>query len=175
MLQRNSVETLTDSLDRSPSAVNLIAVTPEGEIIGGGRVAFPFDGSTPVDTPYFDFRPFLPDDGAKSASGSMLWVHREQRRSRLAAIIQRSVVALSASNGMSHLCVAAHPSLREFLVGEGWEVVADEFLHPVEMVPVVPLIIDLADRRVDVDFLLAGQTEIRVDEIAVLSGDVADR
>lgn len=169
VLKQNGEPFLTDSLDRSPHAVNLVAVTPEDEIVGGARLAFPHDGWIPANTSYFDFRPVLPGQGATASCGSLLWVDRRYRRSRLAAIFARSVVALSAVNGMSHLCVAARPELREFLLAEGWEIVADEFLHPVEGVPVIPAIIDLVGRDVGAEFVLAGQSDIQIDRQAVLS------
>ncbi len=176
VLKNGAQPILTDELDRSPAATNLIAITPENDIIGGVRLALPQGDWVPTNTAYFDFRPLLPDQGRTASCGSMLWVGPEHRRSRLATILTRSIVALSAISGMSHFCVAAHPQVAAFLTKEGWEIVADEFFHPVEQVPVVPLIIDLADRVCDAEFLAAGQTEIRVDGQAISlegSGDSA--
>lgn len=167
VLTRNARPVLTDELDHSPTAINLVAMTPEEDMIGGARVAFPTGDWVPTKTDYFDFRQLLPDEGRTTSCGSFLWVSRTHRRSRLATILIRSTVALSAVAGMSHYCAAARPEVAAFLEPEGWRIAANEFFHPIERVPVVPLIFDLSNRIYDAEYATAGQSEIRVDEPAI--------
>ncbi len=138
---------LTDELDEHPNVVNLIVVANgsgrEAEVVGGVRLAFPAPDLIPARTPFFDFQDHIPGRSTKTACGSMLCIRSDYRRSRLASMLVRSGMFLSRERSMSYLCAAVRPRTVPFFNRHGWEQVAPQFDHPVELVPVTPMIIDL--------------------------------
>lgn len=139
---------LTDDLDDHPNVLNLIVVseppgTCETEVVGGVRVAFPGTGLVPAHTPYFDFQHHVPGYELATACGSMLCIRPDFRRSRLASMLVRSAMYLSQERSMRYLCAAVRPRTVPFFTRLGWTTVAPQFDHPVEMVPVTPMIVDL--------------------------------
>ncbi len=160
---------LTDNLDRHPASLNLVVAaarhpsggwpTPprlngdgaaEAEIAGAVRVTFPAPDVETTRSAYFDFTHFVRGAEERTASGSMLCVRPDYRRSRLGTTLTRSIMEVSRRQQMQYLCVAARPISVPFLQRLGWEAVAPEFDHPVELVPVVPMLVDLtADLVID--------------------------
>lgn len=162
ILKFGHADRLTDELDRHPASVNLIVAagrlgrdarfeeTPGArgaaatDVVGAVRVTFPAPELETTRSAYFDFTPFVRGDEARTAAGSMLCVRPDYRRSRLGTTLTRSIMQVSRRRSMRYLCVAARPISVPFLRRLGWEAVAPQFDHPVELVPVIPMVVDLA-------------------------------
>lgn len=143
---------LTDELDEHPDVVNLIAVAEEPadgdvNIVGGVRLAYPSRGLDPSRTPYFDFHDHVPGFESETCCGSMLCVRSDSRGSQLASMLVRSAITISRWRDMRYLCAAVRPKTVPFFQRLGWEVVASQFDHPVELVPVTPMVLDLRGAR----------------------------
>lgn len=180
ILQSGHAERLTDELDRHPASVNLVvaagrlgvdgrfetaarAAGVDGgtDVVGAVRVTLPAPELEITRSAYFDFTPFVRGDEARTASGSMLCVHPHYRRSRLGTTLTRSIMEVSRRHSMRYLCVAARPVSVPFLQRLGFQAVAPQFDHPVELVPVTPMVVDLTvatigepDRRLGERFAL---------------------
>ncbi len=162
ILRFGHADRLTDELDRHPATVNLVVAagrlsgdvrleqSPNAwgasstiDVVGAVRVTFPAPEVETTRSAYFDFAPFVRGDEARTASGSMLCVRPDYRRSKLGTTLTRSIMQISRRQSMRYLCVAARPISVPFLLRLGWQAVAPEFDHPVELVPVIPMIVDL--------------------------------
>lgn len=163
ILKFGRADRLTDDLDLHPASINLVVAArqsgsdgrlesaphalgrrPASDVVGAVRVTFPAPELETTRSAYFDFTPFVRGEEARTASGSMLCVRPDYRRSRLGTTLTRSIMELSRRQSMRYLCVAARPISVPFLRRLGWEAVAPEFDHPVELVPVIPMVVDLA-------------------------------
>lgn len=161
ILKFGHADRLTDELDRHPASVNLVVAGrrgpdddrhssaggvgtgPTSDVIGAVRVTFPAPELQTTRSAYFDFMPFVGSEAAGTASGSMLCVRPDFRRFRLGTTLTRSIMHVSRRRSMRYLCVAARPISVPFLERLGWEAVAPQFDHPVELVPVIPMMVDL--------------------------------
>ena len=99
--------------------------------------------SNPSTRPGSDFARFVRGDEARTACGSMLCVRPEYRGSRLGTSLTRSIMVVGRRQSMRYLCVAARPISVPFLRRLGFVAVAPQFDHPIELVPVIPMVVDL--------------------------------
>lgn len=134
-----------DRFDAYPTTGNVIAVVGN-EVVGAIRFIEESAAGTTAEE-FFDFRPFLPP-GARPAASSMLVVAREYRK------IPRLVFALNGmgyywaiSRGITHILAPANPERRGPFEAVGHRVVAPEFLHERKKLPVLPMILELAELR----------------------------
>ncbi len=140
ILHHPTEPSLSDEVDFYPSTINLIAVADEGLLIGGVRLTLPTADYVPADSNFFDFRPYLPAANSPASYGSMLWVDVTQRTLRAGSNLVKIACKISELDHMEHLCAATRPKAAKFLSRLGFKQVAETFIHPIEMVPVVPMI-----------------------------------
>ena len=144
ILNQGVAPTIIDERDSWPETRNLVVVTDDGEVVGGARVVFPSATKIPAKTKYFDFLPYLPDGGRKSATGGLLTLDPAYRSTSVGSMLVRTMIFTTALGGMDRLCGSARPVLTDHFSKLGFRVIAEQFDHPVERVPVVPVIADIA-------------------------------
>lgn len=143
VLAHGSVDALFDEFDALPTTANFIVLAGD-RVIGGCRGTLASPVGFPADD-YYDFRPHLPDRGRTAASGSMLCVDPQHRDGALGISMVQMIMYWMRTRGVTHGCAPVRPEATPILSRMGWSQVGDEFEHPVEGVPVVPMIVDLVD------------------------------
>lgn len=140
-------ELLFDVFDTVAESTVSVAVDDD-RIIGTVRVTADSELGFPSDD-YFDFRRFLPDEGRTSVNGSMLCVAMGRRRSSAGLSLVAEVYAQGLRIGATHAFAAMRPQAVPLVAATGGVAVADEFVHPIEQVPVVPMVTELAAVTID--------------------------
>lgn len=166
ILRRSPTSSLRDELDDVASTVNLVVISSAQEVVGGVRMTFPEGCLVPARTPYFDFVSMLPEAGRTTASGSMFCLRPEYRHTLLASLLARSAMYVGLRMGATHICASVRPMIVRFFLRLGWVEVASEFDHPVELVPVVPMIVDLQESYSEQQLQRAVSPTLELDAIA---------
>ncbi|MEM8705024.1 MAG: GNAT family N-acyltransferase [Actinomycetota bacterium] len=131
-----------DVFDTVAESTVFVAVH-DGRVIGTVRTTVDSELGFPSDD-YFDFRSWLPQGGRTSVGASMLCVAMGRRRSSAAYQLVAQVYAETVRVGATHVFAAMRPHAVRLVIATGGYAVAEEFMHPVEQVPVVPMIADVA-------------------------------
>ncbi|MEM9200254.1 MAG: GNAT family N-acyltransferase [Actinomycetota bacterium] len=123
---------------------NTVYIAVEGnEIVGTVRLTNPSPLGFPSDE-LFDFEPHLPA-GSVASNGSMFCVDAARRRSSAGAQLLGALGMGAIEAGATHLVGALRPQAVSLVERTGGYAVGPEFHHPVEQVPVVPMICRLVD------------------------------
>ncbi len=137
-------EPLIDVFDTLGTSRTFIARLDDGSVIGTLRATRHSPQGFPADQ-YFDFTPFLPDAGETAVSYSMLCVDPAHRSVQLAMGLLRMGFYWGIFHGAEHFIAPVRPEAAPLVTRLGARAVADTFDHPVEGVPVVPMVIDVGD------------------------------
>jgi N-acyl-L-homoserine lactone synthetase len=134
---------IADRFDALPHTANIVAVI-EGRVVGGVRFVEAGPLGTPADH-YFDFSPFLPP-GARVGSGGMLCLEPDLRQTpRLLSAMVGMGYHWALARGITHLVAPITPEVAPIFLATGAQAVAPEFFHAESGLPVVPVMLDLAD------------------------------
>lgn len=136
---------IADRFDAFPTTVNIAALV-DGRVVGSIRYVEPSVAGTPADE-FFDFTPYLPPEGARVGSASMLCVARDYRhvpRLKMAMIGMAHYWAIS--KGITHLLGPGNPEAESFLRRVmGYRPVAPRFYHEGKQLHTLPMIVCLDD------------------------------
>ena len=86
----------------------------------------------------------MPDGGVTAANGSMLCVAMRRRRSTAGIQLLSALYEDAILRGCTHITGAMRPQAAVLVERTGGGAVGPEFDHPVERVPVVPVVTPLA-------------------------------
>ncbi len=138
-LPRNPSGRIFDRFDALPSTTNLIALV-DGEVVGGVRLTEP----TPVGGPpeeMFPFAAHLPE-AARALGGSMLFVKRAHRSSRIGHLLPITTLYLAAQRGATHIYGGTNAEIRPFFHRLGFRALGPVFDH--HGLPTCPMVLELA-------------------------------
>jgi N-acyl-L-homoserine lactone synthetase len=134
---------LADRFDAYPTTANIVALVDD-RIVGGIRFTERSAAGTAADA-YFDFAPHLPD-GARDVAAGMLVLERAYRATpRLSFALFSMGYHWSIQRGATHVLAPANPRRRDGCLRMGYHAVAPAFVHEPSGLPVVPMILDLAE------------------------------
>jgi hypothetical protein len=134
---------LADRFDAYPTTVNVIALVDD-RIVGAVRFVARTPAGTSADE-YFDFAPFLPPQAVDVAAGMLVLEPAHRGTPRLLRAMLGMGYDWALRRGATHVLAPANPRRRSGCVRMGYRVVAPEFRHEHSGLPVVPMILDLAD------------------------------
>lgn len=134
---------LVDRFDAYPTTANFIAVVA-GRIVGAVRFMERTAAGTSADE-FFDFRPFLGPE-ARDVTAGMLVLERAHRgHPRLVFAMLGMGYHWAIQRGATHVLGPSNPERRDAMLRSGYVSVAPEFQHEDTGLPVLPMILDLAE------------------------------
>ncbi len=131
---------LYDVFDTLPTSITIVAEKAR-EIVGTVRVTLHGDHQHPCDG-WFEWRSLVPD--ARIASGSMLCTIPGRRSGMVGLQLLDAAMELAVVHGGSHAVAPIRPEAERLFGRLGWSRFGQTFDHPVERVPVVPMLVDFA-------------------------------
>jgi N-acyl-L-homoserine lactone synthetase len=134
---------LADRFDAYPTTANVIALVDD-RIVGAIRFMQRTPAGTSADE-YFDFAPFLPAQACAVAAGMLVLEPAYRGTARLVFAMFGMGYHWAMQRGATHVLAPANPRRRTGCLRMGYRVVAPEFRHPSNDLPVVPMILDLAE------------------------------
>lgn len=132
---------LLDVFDALGETVTFVAEAG-GRVVGSMRgtrwsaVGFPADA-------FFDFRPHLPADARTACSLGMFCVEPCHRGVRMGMALVKMLYYWALANGCTHVMGPVRPEAAPLFERTGGHIVGEPFDHPVERVPVVPMVREL--------------------------------
>lgn len=148
LLQGKEDKRILDRFDAFPSSANLVAMHGD-KAVGTFRLSIDSSQGMPADD-YFNFRDHLPEDATIMHCG-LFCVDKDFRCTGMAMglILMSSYFALTKN--VTHIVAPINPVIAGLLRRIGFTQVGEVFNDPHAGVPVMPLIMDLADLN---DFFL---------------------
>ncbi len=134
---------LFDVFDSMPSTRIFVAVE-DGEVVGTLRLTLPGEHPSPCDS-WFDWRSIA--SPKLTAAGSMLCTTPAHRNSGVGLELIAVLMAHAVQNGARYGIAAVRPDAAPVIQRMGMEPIAPTFTHPVEQVPVLPMLIDFSANR----------------------------
>ncbi len=135
---------LVDVFDALSSSYVFVAVD-DGEVVGTVRTTMHESDEHPCDS-WFDWRHIVSSD--RTSSGSMLCTSPEARTFGLSFRLIAAAMEHGWALGTRHGVAAVRPQAERLLGRWAWRRIGDEFVHPIEQAPVVPMAVDLAEQRI---------------------------
>jgi hypothetical protein len=105
---------------------------------------------------YFNFRPFLPPAMEGVANGSLIFVERPFRKSRIGQSLMLHWYAELLELGCTHAVGVLNPPLIPWFVGHGFRVVGSELKDDRTGVPFVPVVLELTHLKPEVAMAARG-------------------
>lgn len=134
---------LADRFDAYPTTANVIALVDD-RIVGSIRFTERTPAGTSADE-YFDFAPFLPAQARDVAAGMLVLEPAYRGTPRLMFAMFGMGYHWALQRGATHVLAPANPRRRIGCLRMGYRVVAPEFRHEDTGLPVVPMVLDLAE------------------------------
>jgi hypothetical protein len=134
---------LADRFDAYPTTANVVALV-DGRIVGAIRFMERSVAGTAADE-YFDFAPFLPPRARDVAAGMLVLEPAYRGTPRLAFAMMSMGYYWAVQRGATHVIAPVNPRRRDGCLRMGYRVVAPEFRHDDGGLPVLPMVLDLAE------------------------------
>ncbi|HEY7034762.1 MAG TPA: hypothetical protein VH482_25710 [Thermomicrobiales bacterium] len=155
-IQPNPDKRILDRFDAFPTTRNVIAEC-NGRVVGGVRFTDHSEVGTPPEE-FFDFRPFLPRPAPPFGAGSMLFLERPFRRSRLVFAMMGMGYGWGLQRDWTHVVGVLNARVVEGFVATGYRVLAEERFEERKRLSFVPVLLDVTDLDRDLLDFASAQT-----------------
>lgn len=135
-------ERVFDHFDALPTTCNIAAVVNE-QVVGGMRITEDSNAGLPS-SHYFDFSPYIPNEGAKIASTSMFCLQRDYRSMRKIAFM---ILCMSCywgiRRGITHVVAPINPAIEPIIRMVGFKRVSDIVTHSASGMEILPMVLSI--------------------------------